>query len=50
LHISEDLTAHTLLTIHILAKLHSHHYPGLLGRFRSRSGLQNNSDIVLKLI
>jgi len=23
-----------------LAKLHSHHYPGLLGRFRSRSGLQ----------
>jgi len=23
-----------------LAKLHSHHYTGLLGRFRSRSGLQ----------
>jgi len=23
-----------------LAKSHSHHYPGLLGRFRSRSGLQ----------
>jgi len=49
--ISEDPTAHTqLITIHILAKLHSHHYPGLLGRFRSRSGLQNNSAIVLKLI
>jgi len=23
-----------------LVKLHSHHYPGLLGRFRSRRGLQ----------
>jgi len=23
-----------------LAKSHSHHYPGLLGRFRSRSSLQ----------
>ena len=51
LHISEDPTARTRsITIHILAKLHSHHYPGLLGRFRSRSGLQNNSGIVLKLI
>ena len=29
LRISEDSTAHTrLITIHILAKLHSHHYPG----------------------
>jgi len=27
-----------LITIHILAKLHSHHYPGLLGRLRSRIG------------
>jgi len=23
----------------ILAKSHSHHYPGLLGRFRNRSGI-----------
>jgi len=30
-----------------LAKLNSHHYPGLLGRYRSRSGLQNNSEISL---
>jgi len=29
LRISEDSTAHTrLITTHILAKLHSHHYPG----------------------
>jgi len=39
-----------LIAIHILAKLHSHHYPGLLGRLRSRSGLQNNSEINLRLI
>jgi len=26
--------------MHILAESHSHHYPGLLGRFRNRSGLQ----------
>jgi len=26
--------------MHILAKSHSHHYPGLLGCSRSRSGLQ----------
>jgi len=26
--------------MHILVKSHSHHYPGLLGRFRSKSGLQ----------
>jgi len=51
LHISEDPSTHAqLITVHILAKLHSHHYPGLLGRFRSRRGLQNNSEIVLKLI
>jgi len=36
--------------MHILAKSHSHHYPGLLRRFRSRRGLQNNSEIILKLI
>jgi len=36
-------------TIHILAKSYSHHYPGLLRRFRSRSGLQNNSEIIIKL-
>jgi len=30
-----------------LAKLHSHQYPGLLGRFRSRGGLQNNSENIL---
>jgi len=38
------------ITIHILAKSHSHHYPGLLKRFRSRSGLQNNSENILILI
>jgi len=32
-----------------LAKTDSHHYPGLLGRFRSRSGLQN-SEIILKFV
>jgi len=32
------------------AKLHTHHYTGLLGRLRCRSGLQNNSWIILKLI
>jgi len=26
-----------LITIHILAKLHSHHFPGLLGRLQSKS-------------
>jgi len=39
-----------LLTIHILAKLHSHRYSCLLGRLRSRRGLQNNSEIILRLI
>jgi len=34
----------------ILAKSHSHHYPGILWHFRSRSDLQNNSEIILKLI
>jgi len=42
-----------LTTIHILAKLHSHHYPGLLGRFQSRSGppkqFRNYSQIYLTL-
>jgi len=33
-----------------LAKSHSHNYPDLVGRFRSRSSLQNNSEIILKLI
>jgi len=33
-----------------LAKSHFHHYPSLLGYFRSRSGLQNNSEVILKLI
>jgi len=36
--------------MHILAKSHSNHYTGLLGRFLSRSGLQNNSEFILKLI
>ena len=40
----------TCSSIHILAKLHCHHYPGLLGRFRSRCDLQNNSENILKLI
>jgi len=31
------------------AKSYSHHYPGLLGRFGSRSGIQNNSEIIFKL-
>jgi len=38
-----------LITTHILAKLHTRRYPGLLGRLRCRSGLQNNSEIILKL-
>jgi len=29
-----------------LAKLYSHHYPGLLGRLRSRSSLQYNAEII----
>jgi len=32
-----------------LAKLHTHHYPGLLGRLRCKSGLQNNSEIIPKV-
>jgi len=36
--------------IQILAKSHSHNYPGLLGRFWSRKRLQKNSEIILKLI
>jgi len=42
----------TCYSIHILAKLHCHHDQGLIlmGRFRSRSGLQNNSENMLKLI
>jgi len=53
---NEDPTAQVtffktrLITIHTLVKLHCHHCPGLLGRFRSRSGLQNNSEYTLKLI
>jgi len=39
-----------LVTTDVLAKSHSHHYPGLVGRFWSRIGLQNNSEIILKLI
>jgi len=31
--------------MYILSKSHSHHYPGLLGRFRSSRGLQK----ILKL-
>jgi len=33
-----------------LAKSHSHHHPGLLGRFRSRSDLHKNSENILKLM
>jgi len=36
--------------MHILAKSRSNHYTGFLRRFRSRSGLQKNSEIILKLI
>jgi len=36
--------------MYILAKSHSHHYPGLLGHFRSRRALQKNSEIILKPI
>jgi len=36
--------------IDILAKLHFHHYPGVQGRFQSRSGLRTNSEIILKRI
>jgi len=32
-----------------LSKSHFHHYPGILGRFRSRNGLHNDSEII-KLI
>jgi len=32
-----------------LAKSHSHHYPGLLGSFRSRSGLHKNQKLFSNL-
>jgi len=41
----------TLVNTHRhFGQLHSHHYPDLLGRFRKRSGLRINSEIILKLI
>jgi len=33
-----------------LAKLHSHHYPGLLDIYGAEADLQNNSEIILKRI
>jgi len=33
-----------------LAKSHSYHCPGLLGRFRSRSGLRNNYNLSNNLL
>jgi len=36
--------------MHVLAKSHYRHYAGLLWQFWSRSGLQKNLEIILKLI